>query len=69
MGNDLPKIHATFFMLMQKNLKVIKSLLLTAPAVTNKAANEKKNCPDCLIPQAPAIFPQECCDKWYFSPL
>lgn len=36
---------------MQKNLKVIKSMLLTAPAVTNKAANEKKNCPCCLFPK------------------
>ena len=49
---------------MQKNLKVIKSMLLTAPAVTNKAANEKKNCPYRLIPKSPAIFTQECCDKW-----
>lgn len=48
---------------MQKNLKVIKSMLLTASAVTNKAANEKKNCPYRLIPKAPAIFMQECCDK------
>lgn len=48
---------------MQKNLKVIKSMLLTASAVTNKAANEKKNCPYCLIPKAPAIFMQECYDK------
>lgn len=63
-----PKYMQPFFMLMQKNLKVIKSLLLTAPAVTNKAANEKKICPYRRIPRAPAIFPQECCDKWYFSP-
>lgn len=41
--NDLAKIHATIFIWMHKNLKVIKSLLLTAPAVTNKATNEKKN--------------------------
>lgn len=54
---------------MQKNLKVIKSMLLTAPAVTNKAANEKKNCPYRRSPKSPAIFTQECCDKWYFSPF
>lgn len=48
-GQGFSKIHATFLILMQKNLKVIKSMLLTAPAVTNKAANEKKNCPYRLI--------------------
>lgn len=68
-GHWFGKIHATCFILMLKNLKVIKSTLLTAPAVTNKAANEKKNCPYRLIPQSPAIFTQECCDKWYFSPF
>lgn len=36
---------------MQKNLKVIRALLLTAPAVTNKAANEKKTCPTALSPK------------------
>lgn len=68
-GQWFAKIHATFFTLMQKNLKVIKPVLLTAPAVTNKAANEEKNCPYHLIPKSPAIFTQECCDKWYFSPF
>lgn len=47
---------------MQKNLKVIKSMFLPDLAVTNKAANEKKNCP---LPKSPnpAISPQECGDK------
>lgn len=60
--NDLPKFWAPSFIRMQ-NFKVVRSKLLTALAVTNKAVNEKKNCPHCLIPKVPAISTQKCGDK------
>lgn len=54
------------YLLTRRLLSVIKCMFLTAPADMNKVANEKKNCPYCLIPKAQIILKQYCDDKWCF---
>lgn len=51
------------YLLKHRELSVIKCMFLTAPADTNKVANEKKNCPYCLIPKAQIIFKLDRNDK------
>lgn len=51
-----PKYMQPFFMLMQKNLKVIKSLLLTAPAVTIRQLMRRKTAPTALFPELQPSF-------------